>query len=214
LGTEDSLKGLIKRMKKDKPKKQVSEKGSPGGGLSPSSTVPPASAAPEPGEAADSSDVHTEHCCRKCGCKYGDKKCTVVSGEKLASHPCENCDSGEDERTDLQGTKPQETDPRPPRSGKDKPVDYGKCPVCAGIRWKELKAGVVCAKCGAPHGEPVGDRAEDADPAGIKRAKAVKTCEALMREFDDLNLLVPKAGTHKQSIELCKTLLKSAKGWK
>jgi hypothetical protein len=86
--------------------------------------------------------------------------------------------------------------------------------VCAGIRWKELKAGVVCAKCGAPHGEPVGDRAEDADPAGIKRSKAVKTCEALMREFDDLNLLVPMAGKHKQSIDLCKTLLKSAQGWK
>lgn len=170
LTTEDSLNGIMRRLKKDKPKK-ISAKGSPGGGLSPSSTVPPA---PETGETADS--------------------------------------SGEDERTDSQGSEPvKETDPRPPRSGKDKAGGYmGKCPNCAGSKWT---AEGFCAKCNQPFGEPVGDRTE-ADPASDHRAKTTKALEAAMRGFDDLNLILPKAGAHKQVIELCKNLLKSAKGWK
>lgn len=39
-------------------------------------------------------DVHTEHCCSTHGCKYGDlsrTECTVVSGEKQQSFPCEVC---------------------------------------------------------------------------------------------------------------------------
>lgn len=35
-------------------------------------------------------DVHTEHCCRICGCKYGkDDVCTVATGAAPASYPCE-----------------------------------------------------------------------------------------------------------------------------
>ncbi len=36
-------------------------------------------------------DIHTDHCCLKHGCKYGDRKCTVVSGEKKQIGPCEIC---------------------------------------------------------------------------------------------------------------------------
>ena len=46
-------------------------------------------------------DVHTEHCCENCGCKYGEDMpeispvddepiimCSVVSGRKPQSFPC------------------------------------------------------------------------------------------------------------------------------
>lgn len=38
-------------------------------------------------------DVHTEHCCLKHGCKYGDDDCTVTTGQKAQSFECEYCDS-------------------------------------------------------------------------------------------------------------------------
>lgn len=37
-------------------------------------------------------DVHTEHCCLKHGCKYGDEDCSVATGYLKQSHPCESCD--------------------------------------------------------------------------------------------------------------------------
>jgi hypothetical protein len=37
-------------------------------------------------------DVHTEHCCKIHGCKYGDSDCSVAMGTKKQSHPCESCD--------------------------------------------------------------------------------------------------------------------------
>lgn len=36
--------------------------------------------------------VHTEHCCRIHGCKYGDKNCPVWLGFKTQSFSCEYCD--------------------------------------------------------------------------------------------------------------------------
>jgi len=42
-------------------------------------------------------DVHTEHCCKKHGCKYADAKCTVTTGKKLQSGPCETCESETEE---------------------------------------------------------------------------------------------------------------------
>ena len=36
-------------------------------------------------------DVHTEHCCKEHGCKYGQGNCTVTSGKKAQSFPCETC---------------------------------------------------------------------------------------------------------------------------
>ena len=44
-------------------------------------------------------DVHTEHCCREHGCKYGDGgNCTVMSGQKTQSFACEVCDFVNEER--------------------------------------------------------------------------------------------------------------------
>ena len=38
-------------------------------------------------------DVHTEHCCRWHGCKYGDDAdCPVENGTKRQSYACEQCD--------------------------------------------------------------------------------------------------------------------------
>lgn len=37
-------------------------------------------------------DTHTEHCCQRHGCKYGDAACTVTSGKRLQSLPCAECE--------------------------------------------------------------------------------------------------------------------------
>jgi hypothetical protein len=92
-------------------------------------------------------------------------------------------------------------------------VDYGKCPNCAKNRWVEVDGGVNCANCSHPHGEPVGDRTEGDDRAGIMRSKTVKTIEALMRCLDDLNYLLPKPD-HPDAIAQCKFLLTIARAWK
>ena len=48
-------------------------------------------------------DVHTEHCCLKHGCKYGeDESCTVVQKIEKQSYPCEEC-SYEEERMEDHG---------------------------------------------------------------------------------------------------------------
>lgn len=40
----------------------------------------------------DDTDVHTEHCCAEHGCKYGkDDTCSVMTGNKHQSFPCEVC---------------------------------------------------------------------------------------------------------------------------
>jgi hypothetical protein len=38
-------------------------------------------------------DVHTEHCCKIHGCKYSpdNSQCSVASGDKAQSFPCEHC---------------------------------------------------------------------------------------------------------------------------
>jgi len=46
-------------------------------------------------EEEGNTDVHTEHCCVKHGCKYRDDECTVVNRVKSQSFPCEDCDSEE-----------------------------------------------------------------------------------------------------------------------
>lgn len=37
-------------------------------------------------------DVHTEHCCSIHGCKYNDPNCSVTTGKRPQSFPCESCD--------------------------------------------------------------------------------------------------------------------------
>jgi len=98
--------------------------------------------------------------------------------------------------------------------GKAKTVDQargrGKCPVCAGAKWTEGKDDVTCQKCGHPHGEPAGD--VDDDRLKTQRQKTVKTAEALMRAFDDLQCMKARK-EHAKVIVDCKGLLKIAKGW-
>lgn len=45
--------------------------------------------------------VHTSHCCKKCGCKYGDSDCPVVLGTREAEYLCEWC---EEEKEDLRNS--------------------------------------------------------------------------------------------------------------
>lgn len=91
------------------------------------------------------------------------------------------------------------------------PVDYGKCPNCASAKWTQDEFGVACAKCCHPHGEPSGGA--DEDRIAIQKSKTVKTCEALMRAFDDLQTLVARP-EHAEAIRSCKALLKTARAWK
>lgn len=100
---------------------------------------------------------------------------------------------------------------RPPRSGTEKPRDYGICPNCKSKKWTEGDDGVSCAKCGQPHGEPTGGT--DEDRIATQRSKTIKTAEALMRAFDDLHGMYP-GPQHKAAIAGCKALLKIAKEWK
>lgn len=112
-----------------------------------------------------------------------------------------------------QKPKPPSPSPEPPAEPeRAKGVDYGKCPNCAGSKWKEGEDGVLCAKCRHPHGEPAGD--VDEERSKTQRQKTVKTAEALLRAFDDLHLLAPNNGQHKKAIDDTKRLLKTAKEWK
>ncbi len=90
--------------------------------------------------------------------------------------------------------------------------DYGKCPNCAGEKWTVTDDGTVCAKCGHPHGEPAGD--VDEERIKTQRQKTVKTVEALIRAFDDLQMLKSDNAQHATVIETCKVLLHAAKEWK
>jgi hypothetical protein len=89
--------------------------------------------------------------------------------------------------------------------------DYGKCPNCAGTKWDEDEDGVSCAKCHHPWGEPAGD--VDGDQIKTQRQKTVKTAEALMRAFDDLQLMKARS-EHREAIQGCKALLRLAREWK
>lgn len=91
------------------------------------------------------------------------------------------------------------------------PSDYGKCPNCAGTKWAKDDDGVTCARCHHPHGEPTGGA--DDDRVSIQRSKTIKTVEALMRAFDDLNMLLARP-MHGEAITSCKALLKTAKAWR
>ena len=107
----------------------------------------------------------------------------------------------------------KEPGPRPPRSGTEKPgdTDYGKCPNCAGKKWTEGEEGVSCARCNHPHGEPTGGT--DEDRIATQRSKTIKTAEALLRAFDDLQQLKPTFN-YNDAIAGCKALLAIAKAWK
>lgn len=111
---------------------------------------------------------------------------------------------------------PVDTPSAPPSAGggetEGATTDYGQCPNCAGTKWTKGESGVTCAKCRHPHGEATGGA--DEDRVATQRAKTVKTAEALMRAFDDLNLLAAKPKEHANAIVTCKILRKEAGAWK
>jgi len=41
--------------------------------------------------------VHSTHCCKTHGCKYGDENCSVVLGNEEQEYPCEDCNNGTEE---------------------------------------------------------------------------------------------------------------------
>lgn len=45
----------------------------------------------EVSDKVDRIGVHTAHCCKKCGCKYGDPDCPVELGAAEAEYLCEWC---------------------------------------------------------------------------------------------------------------------------
>lgn len=99
----------------------------------------------------------------------------------------------------------------PPDSDPPWEEPEGQCPNCLGNKWDTLDDGTYCARCNHPYGEPAGD--VDEDRIKTQRQKTVKTIEALMRAFDDLQLLLPN-DLHEYSITTCKALLEAAKEWK
>ena len=88
--------------------------------------------------------------------------------------------------------------------------DLGKCPVCAGTKWIDGEDGVVCKKCNQPHGEP-GD--SDEDLLKTQKSKTVKTAEALLRAFDDLQTMKARP-EYDEAILRTKQLVAIARGWK
>lgn len=44
---------------------------------------------------ADKIGVHTTHCCKRCGCKYGDSSCPVKNGLVEQVYDCEDCESND-----------------------------------------------------------------------------------------------------------------------
>ncbi len=206
LTSEDSLNGLISRLKSDEsdaggcrspaepstvrsrgPTHSISDKGKPGGRVS-TPTPNPASSGPASGEAADSS-----------GRSARDRR--IPAGESASSSIGER-------DTVIGGSSVQ---PGAVTTAVPGGTSFGTCPNCGGKKWTEDEFGATCAKCNQPHGEPVGD--QDEGRIGTERAKTVKTVEALMRAFDDLNRMLARP-EHVEAMASCKFLLKTARAWK
>lgn len=144
----------------------------------------------------------------------GDTLSTSLEKTASASSPAMDVDAGDTGSgavTDDGSMEALETFAGTAGDAKDDPCDLGKCPNCAGDKWKHDDDGHHCAKCYHPHGEPAGD--VDDDRIATQRSKTVKTCEALLRAFDDLQLLMPHS-SYGDAINDTKSALRIAKAWK
>lgn len=50
---------------------------------------------------ADPLAVHASHCCKVCGCRYGDETCPVVTGEVEQAFDCEDCEADKRQREEI-----------------------------------------------------------------------------------------------------------------
>jgi hypothetical protein len=81
-------------------------------------------------------DVHTEHCCIHHGCKYvaPQPPCTVISGEKKQSFPCEFCNEETKDESRIRQLEDKldaireaaETYEKDPINARDKPSSWAK----------------------------------------------------------------------------------------
>lgn len=159
--------------------------------------------------------------------KVEDAEFTVVSSAENKRTPVDEDspeaaseeESGEDDRTEARDTEaPQETASRPTRNVKERKPAPGDVPCanCSNRRWTQGISSWHCTKCGHPHGECRGDADDDEvvdERITTKKAKARKTIEALMREWDDLQVLVPNPKEHAEVISMCKIMLNKLKNW-
>ncbi len=106
-----------------------------------------------------------------------------------------------------------DSEPETPQTEPESPeqADLGTCPNCGKAKWTKDGDWMVCAKCNHTHGEPAGD--VDEDRIKTQRQKTVKTAEALLRAFDDLQLMKARL-EYDEAILRSKQLLQIAKEWR
>lgn len=97
-------------------------------------------------------DVHTEHCCKDHGCKYGeDDQCSVMQGRKQ-SYPCEQCSQDADltpeEKAKKLGVKLIPKIPEEQRKQLDPNPPVGVCGECGITLHKVMH--YVCNKAECP----------------------------------------------------------------
>ena len=135
--------------------------------------------------------------------------------------------SGEDGRTDSDGTTPPELEGK----GKENPGDVGvnsewedvdydsapvqtppakvgeECPNCGRKKWRDGR----CAKCGHVLGESLGDR--DQQYVDERLASAISYGEYLLRAIGDARESATES-QHEKALDLCDQILTELKGWR
>jgi hypothetical protein len=103
------------------------------------------------------------------------------------------------------GAAPEPVSPDPLDTKEPPPAPV--CPNCGASDYDADEDGLYCRACKEPAQEQMSKRAV------TQRQKTIKTVEALMRAFDDLQDLRP-GNRHQESIDGCKALLRIAREWK
>ncbi len=138
-------------------------------------------------------------------------KQTTVTKSDVKSILNKGGEKNDPEPSPPESDEPIDDDSEPVPDPEDTPEDYGKCPNCAGERWKVDGDGLACMKCNHPHGEPAGD--VDEERIKTQRQKSRKTVEALMRAIADLHHLKPSPVRCAKAIKDCKRILAALNDW-